>query len=614
MALIELWVWERALRLNSQAVKNLPLMKNFFKFVFASCLGMFLFIIAFGLIGSVWLGRLASAESKPKPVKPNSVLKITLDKPIPERTDNVPIDFSNLKEEKTLGLSDILRTIEAAKNDDRIEGIYLEIDISPIGLSTATELRRALEDFADSGKFVYAWSRYYDQRAYYLASVADGVLLHPLGLIDLRGFGAVVPYFKNMLDKVGIEMEVFYAGNYKSATEPFRLTEMSEYNRRQLHEYLDPLAEEFLGKIAEARDLPFDSLEAIVNRFDSRSALLCLEKGLVDALTWKDSVRTLIREELGLDEDDDVPVVTLARYFEHARPEVDYSIKDRIAVVYAEGPIVDGKGEQGQIGDEKYTKILRKIRESDRIKAVVLRVNSPGGSAVASDNIWREIELLKEAGKPVVVSMGDYAASGGYYISCNADSIFAEPNTLTGSIGVFWMFPNMSELFNEKLGITWDTVHTHPWATRLNPYFPLSDEEKAVMQQQTERIYDVFLSRVSAGRGLPIDSVQAIAQGRIWSGRKALEIGLVDALGDLDRAIASAAAMAGLEHYRIKEYPQIKEPLQQLLDDLMGTDESDLAVKAMQTELGPYYPMYEQLRTMLQSAGPQARLPFLLDY
>ncbi len=589
-------------------------MKNFFKFVFASCLGMFLFIIAFGLIGTVWLGRLASAESKPKPVKPNSVLKITLDKPIPERTDNVPFDFSNLKEEKTLGLSDILRTIEAAKDDDRIEGIYLEIDLVPIGLSTATELRRALEDFAESGKFIFAWSRYYDQRAYYLASVADGVLLHPLGLIDLRGFGAVVPYFKNMLDKVGIEMEVFYAGNYKSATEPFRLTRMSEYNRKQLHEYLDPLAEEFLGRIAEARDIPFDSLEAMVNRFDSRSASLCLEKGLVDALTWKDSVRTLIREELGLDEDDDVPVVTLARYFEHARPEVDYSIKDRIAVVYAEGAIVDGKGEQGQIGDEKYTRILRKIRESDRIKAVVLRVNSPGGSAVASDNIWREIELLKKAGKPVVVSMGDYAASGGYYISCNADSIFAEPNTLTGSIGVFWMFPNMTELFNDKLGITWDTVHTHPWATRLNPYFPLSDEEKAVMQQQTERIYEVFLSRVSAGRGLPIDSVHAIAQGRIWSGRKALEIGLVDALGDLDRAIASAAAMAGLEHYRIKEYPQIKEPIQQLLDELMGMDESDLTVKAMQAELGPYYPMYEQLRVMLQSAGPQARLPFLLDY
>ncbi len=589
-------------------------MKNFFKFVFASCLGMFLFIIAFGLIGTVWLGRLASAESKPKPVKPNSVLKITLDKPIPERTDNVPFDFSNLKEEKTLGLSDILRTIEAAKEDDRIEGIYLEIDLVPIGLSTATELRRALEDFAESGKFIFAWSRYYDQRAYYLASVADGVLLHPLGLIDLRGFGAVVPYFKNMLDKVGIEMEVFYAGNYKSATEPFRLTRMSEYNRKQLHEYLDPLAEEFLGRIAEARDIPFDSLEAMVNRFDSRSASLCLEKGLVDALTWKDSVRTLIREELGLDEDDDVPVVTLARYFEHARPEVDYSIKDRIAVVYAEGAIVDGKGEQGQIGDEKYTRILRKIRESDRIKAVVLRVNSPGGSAVASDNIWREIELLKKAGKPVVVSMGDYAASGGYYISCNADSIFAEPNTLTGSIGVFWMFPNMTELFNDKLGITWDTVHTHPWATRLNPYFPLSDEEKAVMQQQTERIYEVFLSRVSAGRGLPIDSVHAIAQGRIWSGRKALEIGLVDALGDLDRAIASAAAMAGLEHYRIKEYPQIKEPIQQLLDELMGMDESDLTVKAMQAELGPYYPMYEQLRVMLQSAGPQARLPFLLDY
>ncbi len=440
------------------------------------------------------------------------------------------------------------------------------------------------------------------------------MLLHPLGLIDLRGFGAVVPYFKNMLDKVGIEMEVFYAGNYKSATEPFRLTRMSEYNRKQLHEYLDPLAEEFLGRIAEARDIPFDSLEAMVNRFDSRSASLCLEKGLVDALTWKDSVRTLIREELGLDEDDDVPVVTLARYFEHARPEVDYSIKDRIAVVYAEGAIVDGKGEQGQIGDEKYTRILRKIRESDRIKAVVLRVNSPGGSAVASDNIWREIELLKKAGKPVVVSMGDYAASGGYYISCNADSIFAEPNTLTGSIGVFWMFPNMTELFNDKLGITWDTVHTHPWATRLNPYFPLSDEEKAVMQQQTERIYEVFLSRVSAGRGLPIDSVHAIAQGRIWSGRKALEIGLVDALGDLDRAIASAAAMAGLEHYRIKEYPQIKEPIQQLLDELMGMDESDLTVKAVQAELGPYYPMYEQLRVMLQSAGPQARLPFLLDY
>ncbi|RMD76510.1 MAG: signal peptide peptidase SppA, partial [Bacteroidetes bacterium] len=354
-------------------------MKNFFKFVFASCLGIFLFIIAFGLIGSVWLGRLASAGAKPRPVKPNSVLKITLDKPIPERTNNIPFDFSNLKEEKVLGLSDILRTIEAAKDDDRIEGIYLEIDVAPIGLSTATELRRALEDFSESGKFIIAWSRFYDQRAYYLASVADEVLLHPLGLVDLRGFGAVVPYFKNMLDKVGIEMEVFYAGNYKSATEPFRLTKMSEYNRQQLHEYLDPLAAEFLGQIAEARGLPFDSLEAIVNGFVGRNATMCLRSGLVDQLTWKDSVRVLIREELGLDEDDEVPVVTLTQYFEHVKPEVDYSVKDRIAVVYAEGAIVDGKGEQGQIGDEKYTKILRELRQSDRVKAVVLRVNSPGG-------------------------------------------------------------------------------------------------------------------------------------------------------------------------------------------------------------------------------------------
>ncbi len=588
-------------------------MKNFFKFVFASCLGMFLFIIAFGLIGTLWMGKLASAKSTPKAVKPNSVLKITLDEPIPERTNNVPVDFTDFKDKKTLGLADMLQTIRAAQDDDRIEGIYLELDVVPIGLSTAAELRRALQDFKASGKFVLAWSRYYDQRAYYLASVADELLLHPLGLVDLRGFGAVLPYFKDMLDKVGIRMEVFYAGNFKSATEPFRLTRMSEYNRQQLHEYLDPLAQEFLGQIAEARGMSFDQLEAIVRRFDGRNSERCLESGLVDALTWKDSVRTLLRAHLGLNDEDDIPVVTLTDFFEHAKPEIDYKVRDRIAVVYAEGPIVDGEGEAGQIGDKKYTKILRDIRKSDRIKAVVLRVNSPGGSAMASDNIWREIELLKAAGKPVVVSMGDYAASGGYYISCNADSIFAEPNTLTGSIGVFLMFPDMTRLSNDKLGITWDTVYTHPWATRLTPYFPLSEEEKALMQDQANRIYEVFLQRVSQGRRMPLEAVHAVAQGRIWSGRKALEIGLVDGLGDLDRAIASAAALAGLEKYRLKEYPRVKDPLQQLLDELLGVDESDVVAKALQKDLGPYFPVYQQLREMLQLRGPQARLPFAVE-
>ncbi len=588
-------------------------MKQFFKFAFASCLGVFLFFVLFGVIGSVWLGRRAAAESA-KPVKPNSVLKITLDKPIPERTNNLPISFIDFKEEKTLGLTDIIRTIEAAKADDRVKGIYLELDIVPLGLSQATELRRALKDFSEAGKFIVAWSKGYTQQAYYLASVADIVALHPLGLIDLRGFGAVVPYFKHLLDKVGIQMEVFYAGNYKSATEPFRLDRMSQYNREQLHAYLDPVSKAFLREIAQDRGLTPSAIEAAVQNFDGRDAELCLERGLIDAIVWKDSVRQLIRQELGLDEADDIPVVTLGRYFPHVKDGVDYDLEDRIAIVYAEGSIVDGEGELGQIGDERYTKILRDIRHSKRVKAVVLRVNSPGGSAMASDNIWREIKLLKEAGKPVVVSMGDYAASGGYYISCNADSIFAEPNTLTGSIGVFLMMPNMSGLFREKLGITWDTVRTHEWATRLTPYFPLSKDETKVMQGLADKIYDIFLTRVAEGRGMTKEQVHAVAQGRIWSGARAKELGLVDEIGDLDRAIEAAAALAGLAKYRITEYPRVKEPLQQLLEELVGMEESDLAAKALQKELGVHFDTYEQVRALLDMQGPQARLPFWIEW
>lgn len=589
-------------------------MGQFLKFLLASCLGLFIgFFLLMG-IGALVIGQAISSSEKVKDVEANSVLHLTLDRPIPEQTNNLEIDPFAFETESTLGLTAIVDAIDRAAEDDDIKGIFLEPEqLSAIGLASSGVIRDALVDFKKKGKFIIAYGDYYTQDGYYLAATADEVLLNPLGIVDLRGFSTQIPFFKDMLDRIGVNMQVYYAGKFKGATEPYRLNELSDANRQQIRTYLDDVYNHFLMGLSDARGLSVPELRQIANDYEGIDPNSALSSGLVDVIDHRDAALNRLRDRLGLEEDEDIKRVSLSAYAKASKADKDYSVKDKIAIIYAEGAIVDGNGTPGTIGDEQYVKYIKEARKSDRIKAVVLRVNSPGGSAMASENIWKEIHLTQEAGKPVVVSMGDYAASGGYYISAAADSIFAEPNTLTGSIGVFSLIPDASDLMNEKLGIHFDTVKTGDFSLGITPFFPMSPQGARLMQIRTDSMYETFLQRVSEGRGLPRDSVHAIAQGRVWTGNAGLKIGLVDALGGLDRAIDAAATLAELDEYRTTDYPKVKDPIQQLMEQWLG-EENVRAQAMLKYQLGDQYKHYRLVKDLAESKGVQARMPYLLSY
>lgn len=588
-------------------------MGQFFKFLFASCLGVVLAILGLSFIGTIMLVQVAANAEKPEPIQPNSVLHLTFDNPIPEKTNNLEMDPFDLENQKILGLQAIRRSIELAKEDDNIKGIFLDVDGIYAGFATAAVLRDALVDFKESGKFIMAYSKYYTQGAYYLASTADEIHINPLGMIDFRGFAAQVPFFKQMLDKVGVKMQVYYAGKFKSATEPYRRESMSDESRLQIREYIDEMYQLFLTDISETRGISVSELKRLADEYAASDPERALAEKMIDKIGYRDETLEAIRNKLGLDEEDKLELVSLKNYSNSNPWRNTSTAKERIAIIYAEGTILDGKGENGKIGDETYVKLIDKARKDDRVKAVVLRVNSPGGSAMSSENIWRAMSRVKEAGKPVVVSMGDYAASGGYYISCLADSIIAEPNTLTGSIGVFNMIPSAQKLLNDKLGIRFDTVKTGQFSHGITPFYNLSPEEGRIIQKRTDSMYETFLKRVSDGRGMNRDQVHEIAQGRVWTGSKAKEIGLIDALGDLESAVEVAANMSDLEEFRLVEYPKPKEALQEFLERFTGME--DLRTEAMvKKELGTWYPQYQFLKELQSSNGMQMRLPFLIPF
>lgn len=590
-------------------------MGQFFKFVFASCLGVILASIALGFLSFVMLAAIAgSVGSKTVSVQPNTVLHLKFDKPIPEKTNNLPMDPFNFKEQKILGLHDILAALERAQTDDNIKGVLLEADGLQGGLATANALRDALAEFKSKGKFVYAYANTYTQGAYYLASAADKIYLNPVGLLDFHGFAAQVPFFKDLLDKAGIKAQVYYAGKFKSATEPFRRNNMSEENKLQVREYLEDAFGEFLNDIAEARGISEVELRRIADNMAATLPEDALRLKMVDELTYRDKVLDDIRQKTGLDKKDKIPTLTIEEYAEAKPAKTNLKAKHKIAVVYAEGNIVDGKGENGSIGDVKYVDILSKIRKDKQVRAIVLRINSGGGSAIASENILRGVELAKAEGIKVVVSMGDYAASGGYYIACKADSIFAEPNTLTGSIGVFSMIPSVQQLLNKQIGIQFDTVKTGQFAHGISPVYDLTEAEGKIMQSFVDKMYETFLGHVAAGRNMSRDAVNEIAQGRVWTGQKAVRIGLADRIGYLDDAIAAAAKLAEVSEYRISEYPRVKDPIQQLLEELSGQTTETRAQRLLKTQLGSLYPHYRFLYELQQSKGVQARLPFMLEF
>lgn len=593
-------------------------MSQFFKFLFASCLGTILavFMLFFILI---WIGSNQISKEVNSPeinISENSVLKIVIPEKLPEQTDNVTMGTIKLKDSKTLGVHDFAAAIKKASTDVNIKGIYISGSMYAHGYSTLKIIRDALLDFKKTGKFIIAFSNYYDHKNYFISSVADKVFIHPLGFLELKGFGASIPFYKELMEKIGLSFNIYYAGEFKSATEPFRLAKMSDQNRLQLREYLSSQMDIYVEQVASSRNIDPKSLRNDFDNFLSYTAQKAVDNHLMDKLAYEQDALMEIRSRLQFDATKDLNFVSVTDYFNAKGKDTDYSAKNKIAVLFAEGEILDSPGEEGQIG-KKYLKIIRDIRNNDKIKALVLRVNSPGGSAIMSDEILHELDLTKAAGKPIVVSMGDYAASGGYFIACHADSIFASPHTLTGSIGVFAMIPNVKKMTDEKIGIDFDTVGTGPMANRFNITSTWGEQEGKIMQENINNTYAEFLRIVSEGRKMDIDKTKEIAKGRIWAGPKAVELGLVSRLGELEDAVKCAATLASLDKYRTAEYPAQLDPIQKILNKIQGKDEdisSSLRNKILQENLGNLYPYYQEWQQIQQMKGAQMRLPYTLRF
>ena len=587
-------------------------MAQFLKNVTAATIGAFIAFVLLFLFFMLLLGSMA--ESKPI-VSKNTVLEIDLSNTIPEMTGNVEPEGFNFEGLDALGLNTITQLIDHASKDDKVKGIIIKNNWVGGGQATISTIRKSLEDFKESGKFVYAYSDMYSQSAYYLSTVADSIFMNPLGSVDIKGFSALVPFFKSGMDKLGVTMNVFYAGNFKSATEPYRRYEMSEENRLQTREFLEGMADQFKEKVAESRNLSLEEVDQIMTEYLGRNATFSLNSGLVDRLAYWDEVKTSLKDALELEEDKKLKIKSLKEYNDAVTLRYGKSkSKDKIAVVYAEGIITYGTNSKGQVSEDKYLKIFEKLEKDDDVKAVVLRVNSPGGSSLTSDIIWRGIEKVKASGKPVIASFGDYAASGGYYVAAGADKIVSAPNTLTGSIGVFMMFPNATELLNEKLGITFDEVKTHPMAVGLTSVKDLTEAEKQYLQDGTIEVYHTFLNRVADGRDMTVDEVHEVAQGRVWTGLKAKDLGLVDEIGELKDAISIAAKAANIEEYKIKSFPEIKETFwDQVFKGLASADGMDAKIGLSRSDL-KMIKEYSGLKSLLTDRSPQARLPFIVQF
>ncbi len=584
-------------------------MKEFFKFVFASMLGFILSFFAVLLLLLVLVTAIVSTAGSDGKVSvtSNSVLHVSLDYPIKERTDKNPfaeLNFLGLESKKKLGLNEILQGIEEAKSDDHIKGIYLDASSLESGMATMEEIRNALIDFKKSGKFIIAYSEVYSQGAYYLATTADKIYLNPEGMIDFRGLSSEIMFFKGALDKLDIEAQIIKVGTYKSAVEPFILDKMSEPNKQQVTSFLGSMYDHFLSEISKSRKIPKNTLFSLADGAKIRAPKDALIYKMVDGLKYKDEVLDELKKLTKIDKKKEIKSVSLEEYAP-TEDEKEESSQNRIAVIYANGEIMSGEGNDETIGSERISRAIRKARTDDKVKAIVLRVNSPGGSALASDVIWRETVLAKKS-KPVIVSMGDLAASGGYYIACAADSIFAQPNTITGSIGVFGIVPNMQKFFNNKLGITFDGVKTGKFADLGTVSRPLTDAERMIIQLEVNKTYDTFTKKVADGRKKSQSYIDSIGQGRVWSGTEALQRGLVDRLGNIDDAIASAAKKAKIKDFKIVNYPAQVDPLKSLFDN------SADKVKAyfVKRELGDNFIYYEQMRSALNLSGVQARIPY----
>jgi len=582
-------------------------MKDFFKFMLASMLGFFLMIliisfISFGILAAI----IAATTSKEITIPSNSVLQIRLDNPVVDRTPKMPLFIDLGSFGKTIGLNDILKNLKKAKKDEKIRGIFLDLSATPSGISTLDEIREALLDFKESGKFIIAYGEIYTQPAYYLASVADRVYLHPEGTLMFKGINAEMFFLKGTLDKLDVKMQVIRHGKYKAAMEPFFLDKMSPENRQQITALISQTWNRMLEGISASRNIPVPELNALADSLITLQPEAVLQRRLADGLLFRDQLLDSLKKMLDLSGKKEISFVTIENYT--SVPEsgsVKPGVKDKIAVIYAVGTIGSGEGDDRNIGSDRIGSAIRSAREDDRVKAIVFRINSPGGSALASDVIWREINLAV-ASKPVVASLGDVAASGGYYIACPATRILADPTTITGSIGVFGAIPNMKGLFNNKLGITFDKAKTNANSDFIPVTEPISAYQTAVFQNEIERIYDTFISHVADGRKMSRSKVDSIGQGRVWNARDAKAIGLIDDFGGLEQAILEAANLANISEYRVIALPRQKGPIEQIMEQLMGNAKSGLLEK----ELGEDYRYWQYLKEVREIKGVQARMPF----
>lgn len=589
-------------------------MKDFLKIMIASALGFLIAQIIISIIAMVMFfgaaGSLFSTMSSEKFVlQNNSVLNLRLDGTIVERVAE-PDPFTSMLSSKypsDMGLNDIVSAIRKAKSNDNIKGIYLDSRMLYASMATLAEIRGELENFKESGKFVVAYADSYTQGGYYLASVADKVAINPQGMLDLHGLSSTPIFFKDALDKLGIEMQIFKVGTYKSAVEPFTQNEMSEANREQVSSYLND-AWSFMRKdFAQSRALSENQIDSIANKMPLlQSTDYLLSANLVDTILYETEMKNYLRELLDIEKDKKIPSATIAN-MKSVKTKSVLKTDNTIAILYANGNITSGTGSTG-IQDRYMVSEIEKLRNDDEIKAVVLRINSGGGSAYASEQIWKAVEDLK-AEKPVVVSMGDLAASGGYYIASNANSIVAQPTTITGSIGIFGMIPNIKGT-TDKIGIHTESVKTNEFADFGNIARPFNDKEKELMQNYVEAGYDLFLTRCAEGRNIDKDTLALYAEGRVWTGNQAKEIGLVDELGGIERAIEIAADLANLgKSYVVFEYPKLYSPIEELLNPA----KEELAAKTMKEYLGESYELFMLLKNIKDQDYIQARIPFELN-
>jgi len=579
-------------------------LRNLLASIFGTLIALGIIFMLFVLIASVL------TESEKITVKKNSVLEIRLNAEIKDYAPKSDDPFEELLglSSKKMGLNDIVNAIENAKSDVNIKGISLYMLGINGGIAQTQAIRGKLLDFKESGKFINAYADFYDQKTYYLSSVADSVFVNPFGGVDFKGLSSEVLYYKDIEDKTGVKMEVIRHGKYKSAVEPFLYNEMSDNNREQISSFLKSIWNQMLVDVSKSRNKTIDELNFIADNLLARNSSLALENNLVDGEIYLDEYTDKLKLAVGISTDDDLNKITLQDYISTGKGRIRSSASNKIAVIYAQGEILYGDGDENYIGQNLIINALRKAQDDKNIKAIVLRVNSPGGSALASELIWREMELASEK-LPIVVSMGNLAASGGYYIACNADRIFAEPTTITGSIGVYGLIPNLNKLA-DNIGVNAEQVSTNTGAN-YSVFEPMTDAFRTVSTEGVEQIYTTFIERVATGRDMLVKDVDSVAQGRVWSGVEALEKGLVDALGNLDDAVSYAAELADITDYKVRNYPNYKFDFEDKFNSFPFIKSKE---KMLIEEFGEeYYNTYQTLKQLSKVKGIQARLPFVLN-